>query len=635
MNRFAWRCAVLFATLALACDVASTGGDPVGPGPDASDPDASLAENGTPDLPVDPDAADLPGELPATDVSPADPGSGDASGDPAVELPADLPATELPPTDPGSGDTPADPANELPADLPGDLPATELPPGDAGPDAPPQAAPYLLIVSQDDLQDVADEWAAYRRAGGFDVQVVTVTELAGSAPDGPAFKVAVLARLREIRDTHASDTRLFLLLLGDAPSEGDAEAGRIPAHDCLNTTPGASGCWTDNRYGDLDDDSIPEVALGRVPARTVAEARTVLGKVQDFETHYTVGEWNRRVGLYVGQAGFSAEIDGMLELAMMEGLKRVSHAFDILGAWDNPQSSYWYMPFEDKVLDLFNDGALMTVYVGHGTESSTQGLTTDQVAQIHCTHRRPFSMFFACYAGNYAAESDSLAETLAFKADGPVASFGSSDVSHPYGNAVLAYESQMKALEMRYETIGEVLVAIKRGMIENDDDFREFMDGAGALDPSCESPEQRAEILRQHNDMYNLLGDPATSMQYPRELAGFDAPTGSIASRRLEVSGTTPGVGTGTAIVTLETERDVVVGTLATIDAKHPKASDVNANWAKSNDKAVARVEVPVTGGRFQATLDWTVDLIDGADYYLKVYAGDGTTDVLGVADFN
>ena len=287
-----------------------------------------------------------------------------------------------------------------------------------------------------------------------------------------------------------------------------------------------------------------------------------------------------------------------------------------------------------KVVQMFNDGALMMVYVGHGSESWTQGLTTDQISKIHCNNRRPFAMFFACYAGNYAGTKDSLAETLAFKADGPVVSFGSSDVSHPYGNAVLAYESQMKALEMRYETIGEVVVAIKQGLIENDDDFRQWMDSVSGVDSSCDSPTERARILAEHNDLYNLLGDPATSMQYPRGVAGFDPPAGSIADRHVAVSGAVPGLSTGTARVTLETERDVLRDDLVAIDPDDPDAADVNANWAKANDKVIASAEVAVTGGRFEASLDWT-GTYPGGDYYLKVYADDGTVDSIGEQYFH
>jgi hypothetical protein len=588
---------LLVAALAAGCDAASDNADLPGGNSDVVDADGFQSDGAPGDT-----SRDSTGDEFVPDST--DNGSFDVLG-------------ELDPTDNGS------------TDVTGELVLT-----DDGSDVVTQKPAYMLIVTQDDLATVAGEWATYRRTRGFEVDVVTVTDLAGDAADAATFRDAALARLGAERTSRGTDARLFLMLLGDAPADGGAEQGRIPAHDCENTTPGQSGCWTDNRYVDLDGDRIPEIAAGRVPARTEAEARTVLAKVMDFESNYQVGEWNRRVSLYVGEAGFSPEIDGLLQTAMMEGLKRVNHAFDILGAWDNSASSYWYVPFNDKVVDLFNQGALMTVYVGHGSESWTQGLTTDQVSKINCDKRRPFSLFFACYAGNYASSKDSLAETLAFKADGPVASFGASDVSHPFGNAVLAYESQLKALEMRYETIGEVLVALKRGLVENNDEFRQFIASAGAMDTSCDTPEKQEEILRQHNDMYNLLGDPATSMQYPREIATFDAPSGTLASKSLNVSGTAPGIGSGTAIVSLETERDVILGALKPVNPDNPVSADVNANLVVSNDKTIAHAEVAVTNGRFQATLGWTAD-VAGGDYYLKIYAQDGTSDAIGVADFH
>lgn len=572
--------------------------------------------DGTTDPGVGPDAADV-----------TDPGTppGDEGQDPGREVPGDV-------ADPGPGDPgPGDPA---PGDQATDAPPADLPPGDEGRDTtPPPATPWMLIATQDSLKPAAEDWAAYRRTRGFEVEVVTATEVAGTSPVLSDVRDGLRSRLRAARDARGEGARLFLLLLGDAPANGVVQAARLPAHTCENTTPGTTGCWTDNTFGDLDGDDVPDVAVGRVPARNDTEARAVLAKVQDFESTYRTGLFNRRLGLYVGEAGFGEQIDSLLEYAMMEGLKLVSHAFDIVGAWDSPTSSYWYIPFTDKVVDLFNEGALALIYIGHGSEEWTQGLTTDEVAAIDCSGtRRPFAFFFACYAGNFASSHDSLGETLAFKGDGPVASFGSSDVSHPYGNAILAYETQRVLLEMRYETLGEVVNGIKRATMDNQDDFRDLIDGGASLDTSCDTPLKQATIRRQHLDLYNLLGDPGTAMQYPRDLATLQVQSGTVASGSLKVAGTAPGVEDGEAYVTLETERDVVLQPLATIDPGDPDAADVNANWAKSNDKVVKGATVTVTGGAFSATLDFATDL-PGGDYYLKVYAHDPADDVIGVLD--
>ena len=555
-------------------------------------------------------------------------GTADAAG-PGDAWVQDQPASveDLPEADSASG------SDEGPAPDPvgpGDLGMDPQDPGDPGP-AP---APYLLIAVQDDLRPAALEWQAYRQAQGMEVEVGTVQDLAPGATQASDYRDGLLRRLREARNRRGPD-RLFLLILGDAPTGGRVESGRWPAQRCTNSTPGASGCWTDNRYGDLDGDAEPEVAVGRVPARTLSEARKVLQKVQVFEGTYRTGLFNRRLGLYVGEAGFGDAIDGLLEIAMMEGLKRVDHAFDILGAWDNPNSSYWYMPFSEKVVDLFSDGALATVYIGHGSEEWTQGLTAQEVSEIDCSGTRcPFSFFFACYAGNYTGSSDSLAERLTFKSNGPVAAFGASDVSHPYGNAVLAYETQRVMLEMRYETIGEALVAIREALMGNlDDEFRQLIDGGATVDPSCDTPAKQQRLLQEHLDLYNLLGDPATRLQYPRAVASLEVQSGGIRSGRIDVRGHAPGVGEGSAYLTLETERDVIWSPLLPVDVAHPDPQAVRANWEAANNKVLVAATVPVADGAFTGVLEVPAGSPVG-DFYLKVYAWDDAgNDALGVID--
>ena len=51
-------------------------------------------------------------------------------------------------------------------------------------------------------------------------------------------------------------------------------------------------------------------------------ADMVLGnKVKDHESSYQAGLWNRRVVIYTGVAGFSPEIDALIEGATMDGLE--------------------------------------------------------------------------------------------------------------------------------------------------------------------------------------------------------------------------------------------------------------------------------------------------------------------------
>ncbi len=530
--------------------------------------------------------------------------------------------------DPGDAANPGDTGTETPAD-PGKEDVTDA----FQPDVPVATGVNYVVVYQDDLEDAAKELAAFRESTGFKAQVVKVSDLVPGNVTAYYLLKALHDLLGGARAQLGDTAPLFLVLLGNAPAKGDDATARIPSVPCTNDfTAHLGDCQTDNTYADLDGDGIPDVAVGRIPAGTLAEARAYLDKEKAYEAGYQTGVFNRRVSVYTGQANFSAQIDSMLEMAVMEGLKRVSHAFDIVGAYDNPTSDYYYMPFDDKVIDLFNEGSLMVVYVGHGGNDYTEGLTTDQIDRIHCTKRLPFVFLFACYAGNYVGTTDSVAVTLVGKADGAITAFGATDISHPYGNAVMAYEVQRAVLDQRPPTLGEAVVLAKRGVIENSDDFRVMMDGFASSQPDLDAAAQ-ARIRVQHLDMYNLLGDPAVPMHYPHGWAAFGAglPTTGVPVGNLHVQGLLPGLTTGKAWVTLETERDTFLGVMDPVDQSDPDQATVQANWAKANDKVAVQANVDVVGGAFQADLDCPASLPGGA-YYVKVYADDGTTDAYGFA---
>lgn len=489
----------------------------------------------------------------------------------------------------------------------------------------PRATPsrgIYIVLAADPLAAVGAELAAYRESRGYATRVWRVSDLVGAGPVAPR---ALVAALRALLAPLVGEQPAYLLLLGDAPGPGEATAGQIPAATC---TSHYGGCWTDNVYGDLDADGLPEVAVGRIPARSARQARSYLARLKQHEGSYTPGPWNRRLSLYTGQAGFSPQIDTLIEMGMMEGLKRANHAFDVVGAYNNPNSPYYYQPFTAKVVDLFNQGNLFVLYVGHGMSGSTSGLNMSQLAAIHCAHRLPGVFFIACSNGDYVGPKDSIAEALLWKDDGAIVAFAASDISHPYANAVLLYESMRVLLDQRPATFGEALRRAKRALVHHADSFRALLDAIAVVEvPSAEQPVLRAE----HVNLFNLFGDPAAAIGYPRTLVTFDPLTGSVKQGVLTVSGTAPGIDEGTALVTLEVERDALLYSLDPVDPDNPDTATVQANWSKAVDKVVTGASVPVSGGAFSAELSWTPPLPGKG--YVKVYAASATADSFGVIE--
>lgn len=498
---------------------------------------------------------------------------------------------------------------------------------DAAPLSPPPPRVHIalspgtyVVLAQDDLVDVAEELAGYRRGQGYTTQVHTVSELVGV---GGAARTLVLA-LRSRLDKLAEKGPVHLALLGDAPGPGEATVGRIPALPCDNLY---GGCWTDNAYGDLDEDGLPDLAVGRIPARSAAQARGYLARLKTHEGRYEPGPWNRRLSLYTGKGDFGAQADAAIELGMMEGLKRVDHAFDIVGAYNNATSPYYYKPFSKKVVDLFNQGNLFVIYVGHGMSNWTSGLSKTELEAIHCAHRAPGVFLIACFTGDYLGPDDSVAEALLAKDDGAIVAFASTDVSHPYGNGVLLYELTRVLLGWRPGTYGLGLLQAKREMMRHTDEFRELLDAVASMEvPTSE----QATVRAQHLDLYNLLGDPATRIAYPRTAIVFDPVGGAFKDGRLVVSGSAPGIDQGQATVTLELERDVMLHPLEPVDPSSPDEATVQANWSKAVDKVVAETVAPVAGESFVAGLSWTPPL-PGRAFYVKVYAQSASADSFGV----
>ena len=489
-----------------------------------------------------------------------------------------------------------------------------------------------VIVAEDRFAEVAAEYAQYRETKGYITKTYTLTELldGGSAE---SFKDRLHEELQAIRDELDESFTLFVLLMGDDYDEDEDKTGKIPTLECENSF---GDCYTDNLFADLDGDVLPDLALGRLPARDAQQIRDYLTKIKGFEESYTPGLWNRRISIYTGEAGFGETVDGLIEFVVFEALRKMDHSFDVIGAYNTISSPYYYEPFDEKVYELFNGGSLMTVYIGHGSSGGTDGLSVSKLDNIHCNNRLPFTFFFACLNGNFRGPDDSIAEAMIWKDDGPVITVASTDISHPYGNAVLPYELQLAILENRMETIGEAVMETKRQSMLNNDDFRQMVDSSTLSLAEFENAEEQVEIREQHMNLYNLLGDPATALSYPQTAIEFTSVSGSMEEAVLHVQGKAPGVDQGSAAVTLEVDRNVIYreDEMVEIDPDNYETYEVQFNYARAMNKVIVQQDVSVSGGQFSAslTLPEGFDMSLGMDnkYFIKVYAYDDTHDSFG-----
>lgn len=152
--------------------------------------------------------------------------------------------------------------------------------------AQPSFDDHYLILTNDDMAPVFADLSEFRASQGYTAEVVTLAEALDAVPaleDDAATLRSYLAQ------RHAAGTVDLVLLGGNAdviPVRiiDDAHLTSRPIYPadlyyaCLDGTWNADG---DSLYADPDDDPDvqPELAVGRAPVSTVAEARVLVDKV--------------------------------------------------------------------------------------------------------------------------------------------------------------------------------------------------------------------------------------------------------------------------------------------------------------------------------------------------------------------
>lgn len=142
----------------------------------------------------------------------------------------------------------------------------------------------FLVIAHPWLLDAVQPLVDARRAQGWQVQVADVTEVYRQYSFGVVDPEAISLYVAEAHQRYG--TRHVLLVGGDTSDPLD-HLGRggmsfIPSF-YVETHPVVRYAPVDPLYGDVDRDGVPEVAVGRFPARTAAEVQGMVEKTLQYE----------------------------------------------------------------------------------------------------------------------------------------------------------------------------------------------------------------------------------------------------------------------------------------------------------------------------------------------------------------
>ena len=488
----------------------------------------------------------------------------------------------------------------------------------------------VLVVCPPKFVKALEPWLEHRARQGYHCQLV-------SPADTPEEIRAVIRRVA--RD----GTLKHLVLVGDADPRSafdEQVRGRsTPTHQAVaqvNVHWGSEPeIATDNWYADLDDDQVPDLTVGRLPADSPSQLRVMVDKILRYEQTADMGPWRRRINFVAGVGGFGALADSVLEATTKKFLKdEIPAAYSVSMTYGSWRSAFCPDPrhFHQAAIDRFNEGCLFWVYIGHGQRTFLDRLRvpggvyhifdTDDVPKLSRNGPAPIAVFLSCYTGAFDAPRDCLAEQMLKSRRGPVAVLCGSRVTMPYAMAVMGNELMGACFKQRSATLGEAILLAKQQMVASPDKERFGDSNRALLDAIAQAISPAPELLdqerREHLLLFNLLGDPLLRLEYPRtiEIAAAEIVR---AGERLAVTVESDISGKGTIELVCRRDRTRRPPPWRTnFVATHEALSEYSQVYAEANDRCWAEQSFACQSGKTQVEL--SVPLAARGQCYARVF---------------
>ncbi len=352
--------------------------------------------------------------------------------------------------------------------------------------SPRNRADYLVIGPQAFLE-VAQPLLELRRSEGLEVKAVSIEDIYADFGFGETTPQAVKDFLSYAYHNWETPSARYVVLLGDATYDYKNYLRTGVSNQVPPLMVKTSYLWTtsDPTYGAVNgEDLLPDLAIGRLPAATVDEARAMVEKIVAYETGDVSLEGT--TVLVADNADRAGNFEGDAE----------ELASGVLAGRDLRKiylSELGTAAARAAILDSFDEGASLMSFLGHGgihLWASENLFNIWQVGSLSAQSQQPLLLTMNCLNGYYHFPYfNSLSEEL-LKADGKgaIAAFSPSGLSlntpaHVYHQALL-----QELFNGNHERLGDAVLAAQ-----------EAYAGTGAF----------PELL----SIYHLLGDPALRLK--------------------------------------------------------------------------------------------------------------------------
>jgi len=307
---------------------------------------------------------------------------------------------------------------------------------------------------------------------------------------------------------------LYVLIIGDASNYFSA-LDLVPT--MLMQTVNLGSAPSDSWYGMVEgNDIIPDIHIGRIPASKIDQLSNYLAKLKKYEADKDFSGW-RNNSLFISGSDVSfLEDNNKIRKVMDKDYFTLNIRVDVLGSND---------PFfgnSAELSDYWNNTGLLTVnFFGHGGGGvwDDQGLfAIKDIDALNKNSKLPFVTSMTCFTGNFTGGSDNLAEHLITSADkGAIGVLASSGVGWRLNDQFMADFLYQSIYNSEYRGVKSVGELVDIGKLLYRTRYNDYWTSPTRIPTS---------MIYQ----YNLIGDPAVILKYPKEKLTLDKPVQLLSS---------------------------------------------------------------------------------------------------------